>query len=424
MRDPRHYPETAPTDKPATNIGGHQRGIKPGDFCALCGAWRGSLGIEPTIDLYVDHLVSVFRELRRVLRNDGTLWLNLDDSYAGSWGAQSRRDTASNDPSWHGSQIKNHPKRASHTGALRTAGVKPKDLYGVPWLVAFALRADGWYLRSEITWAKRAPMPESVTDRPTSATESVFLLSKAEHYFYDAEAVKEAAASDHPSGNGFKRPARLTYADAAGPRGSEDQWDQVGGKRNMRNFWLLGPAPFREAHFATMPPKVVEPCILAGTSERGVCPTCGSPWSRQVKHSRTRDGQPLDGSWSVNEGGVRIGATGVGHWRDQTTTQLIGWSPTCSCNAGDPIPAMVLDPFGGAGTVGLVADRLGRDSILVELNPAYAEMARRRIDADAPERRQLEGDERHSSAIGAAIEPADALPLFASAGASDDREAA
>jgi DNA modification methylase len=134
------------------------------------------MGLEQTLDAYVTELVAVFREIHRTLRDDGTCWLNLGDSYAGSWGAQSReRYVASDDPSWHGSQIKNHPKRASNTGTIRQVGVKAKDLYGIPWRVAFALQADGWYLRQDIIWHKPNPMPESVTDRCTKAHEYIFL---------------------------------------------------------------------------------------------------------------------------------------------------------------------------------------------------------------------------------------------------------
>ena len=267
------------------------------------------IGAELSPIEYVETLVAVFREVRRVLRGDGTLWLNLGDSYAGSWGAQSRRVTESDNPSWHGSQIKNHPRRAANTGSIRVAGVKPKDLYGIPWRVAFALQADGWWLRKDIIWSKPNPMPESVTDRPTSSHEHIFLLAKSERYYFDAEAVKEGAVSDHPSGNGYDRSERISIGGAGQNKG----WEDVGGRRNIRDVWTVATRPFADAHFATFPPALIKPCILAG------CP----------------------------EGGV------------------------------------VLDPFFGAGTAGLVADRLGRDCIGIELNPEYAAMAERRIAADA-----------------------------------------
>jgi DNA modification methylase len=405
--DSRHFPEEEPTPKQATNTGSHQRGVAPGAFCGRCGAWRGELGLEPGPALYIEHIVEVFREVRRVLRSDGTLFLNLGDSYAGSWGAQGRRVTESDEPSWHSSQIKNHPKRASHTGTIRGFNLKPKDLMMMPARIALALQADGWWIRSEITWAKRAPMPESVRDRPTSATEKVFLLTKSERYFWDAVAVQEESVSDHDSGNGFKREARLSYADANGPRGNDQQWrasrpsvpkGRFGGKwadtdqpafravmqkRNMRNWWLLGPEPYPDAHFAVFPSEIPRRAILAGTSEKGVCPACGAPWVRVVDKRRTRDGEPLTGSWPVNNGGQRIGASGVGHWRDRVETTEIGWSSSCSCPAADPVPATVLDCFAGSGTSLVVADRLGRNAVGVELNPTFTEMARKRLIKDA-----------------------------------------
>jgi DNA modification methylase len=149
-----------------------------GAFCD-CGAWFGALGLEPRPSLYVEHMVEVFREVRRVLRKDGTLWLNLGDSYAGSWGAQGHRESSTNAETLSRNQIANHPKVAKQTGTIREEGLKPKDLIGIPWRVAFALQADGWYLRSDIVWSKPNPMPESITDRPTKSHEYVFLLSKS-----------------------------------------------------------------------------------------------------------------------------------------------------------------------------------------------------------------------------------------------------
>lgn len=187
---------------------------------------------------------------------------------------------------------------------------KPKDALGIPWILAFALRADGWYLRSEIIWHKPNCMPESVTDRPTSAHEHVFLLAKSERYYYDAQAIAEPSVSMHPSGNGFKRDARLSYLNPNGTsRGNENQW-QVTSTRNKRNVWTVNTHPYAEAHFATMPPKLIEPCILAGS------------------------------------------------------------------RPGD----IILDPFMGAGTTALVALQHGRRYVGIELNPAYVELATRRIE--------------------------------------------
>jgi len=197
---------------------------------------EGQLGLEPTPEEYVANLVAVFREVRRVLRTDGTLWLNLGDSYT------------------------------SGGRAPTPDGLKPKDLVGIPWAVAFALRADGWYLRSDIVWAKGNPMPESVTDRPTRAHEFIFLLSKSPRYYYDADAIREAD-SGRPSGNGFVRDHRLSYRNADGTgRGRDEQWEPGGG-RNKRSVWTVAIQPFPGAHFATFPPALIEPCVLAGSAE-------------------------------------------------------------------------------------------------------------------------------------------------------------
>jgi DNA modification methylase len=251
-------------------------------------------------------MVEVFREVRRVLRDDGTLWLNIGDSYAGSWGAQGHRGTAA---TLGRNQINNHPKRASNTGSVRGYGCKPKDLIGIPWMLAFALRADGWYLRQDIIWSKPNPMPESVRYRCTKAHEYLFLLSKGPRYFFDSEGIAEPAECDRGPGNtkpytvpGQREGANANKGGSVHKIGKRDT-------RNKRSVWNVTTKPFAEAHFATFPPDLIEPCVLAG------CP----------------------------RGGV------------------------------------VLDPFFGAGTTGLVAQRLQRDCIGIELNPEYAEMARDRI---------------------------------------------
>ena len=289
----------------------------------------GQLGLEQTPDDFVACMVEVFREARRALRKDGTLWLNLGDSYQNAKGQA------------HGVD----PKQPARRHGLRPQdvsieGLKPKDLVGIPWMVAFALRADGWWLRSDIIWHKTNPMPESVTDRPTKAHEYLFLLTKADRYHYDAEAILEPASPNTHARLSQNVAAQVGSARANGDaktngnmkavmRGSgkyaaADANDRAGSSfkdaavlhvthRNKRTVWSTRTEAFTEAHFATFPPALIEPCILAG------CPKGGT----------------------------------------------------------------VLDPFGGAGTTGLVADRLGRNAILIELNPEYAAMAERRIRRDA-----------------------------------------
>jgi DNA modification methylase len=284
----------------------------------------GQLGLEATPEEYVERMVEVFRGVRRVLRDDGTLWLNLGDSYATGGGAVGRCPGGGE----QGERFLRQGHINTQPNRMPIPGLKPKDLCGIPWRVAFALQSDGWYLRSDIIWSKLNPMPESVTDRPTKAHEYLFLLAKSKRYYFDADAVKEPVTGGaHPRGGGVNPKAGKN--EQSGDRrkvGFNERWrckqnesfsaavTGLVGERNIRTVWTIATQPFSQAHFATFPPKLVEPCIKAG------CP----------------------------EGGT------------------------------------VLDPFGGAGTTGLVADRLGRNATLIEINPDYAAMARGRIRADAP----------------------------------------
>jgi DNA modification methylase len=260
----------------------------------------GQLGLESTPDEYVSSMVDVFREVRRVLHKDGTLWLNLGDSYAG--GGSGSRDQER----WPKQSRNDH--MATH--AKKQHGLKTKDLVGIPWRVAFALQADGWYLRQDIIWHKPNPMPESVRDRCTKAHEYIFLLAKSEKYFFDVDAIKEPAK--FPSGPNNIRPADEPPGSRPGFNANiYGQLHKIGPreKRNKRTVWTVTTKPFKGAHFATFPPDLIEPCILAGS------------------------------------------------------------------RVGD----MVLDPFFGAGTTGLVAQKHGRKWIGVELNPAYVTIAEERL---------------------------------------------
>ena len=273
--------------------------------CGKCGATRTDrqIGLEQSPGEYVAQMVAVFREVRRVLSDAGTLWLNLGDSYAMS------TKGAGGD----GKQHTNAGSVLADRSHAIPIGLKPKDLVGIPWRVAFALQADGWYLRSDIIWAKPNPMPESVTDRPTKAHEYVFLLSKSARYFFDADAVREDAdpdsfRSERGPGTGAAKHAALGKMAGATPIGRTCGVHESG-RRNIRSVWTIGTQPYAEAHFATFPEALPERCIKAG------CP----------------------------EGGT------------------------------------VLDPFMGSGTTALVARRLGRNSIGVELNPDYVALAARRL---------------------------------------------
>lgn len=513
--------------------------------CGKCGARRSDeqIGLEASPAEYLRTMVGVFREIRRVLRDDGTCWVNMGDSYA-------------NDTKWGGSSGGKHVTALHGESGIgrgkRTTGLKAKDLIGIPWRLAFALQDDGWWLRQDIVWAKPNPMPESVRDRCTKAHEYLFLLAKSEKYFIDMDAIAEECSPEtHPrlAGNatasGSTRANGGTRADrpmkALAPRGADrvpSGWDTGAGdhrgtegryknedvsarmgrgpgwretgksesmdnalidvvdRRNKRSVWTIGSEPFREAHFATFPTALVEPCILAGTSAAGCCQDCGAPWTRTVE----RQAAVVDRSERQHEmGRTRMSGTQLEAARSTTT----GWRPTCICGAppgirpGDletiespastddepledpslevgragmarprradegvrpmtryeqanyarqlraappaareqmaavagaeayahyertdrsgaraipeglleawidrawieraappptwetraPVPCTVLDPFGGSGTTALVAERHHRDSVLVELNEAYAAMADRRIREEAP----------------------------------------
>ena len=341
--------------------------------CGKCGARRvdQQIGLEETPDQWVAKLVDVFREVRRVLRSDGTCWVEVGDSYAGSWTAQShvpgsRPDVIS------ATSIAAGPQK-TRTGSIPAgAPYKPKDLIGAPWLLAFALRADGWWLRSDVVWSRPNPMPESVTDRPTKSHSYLFLLSKGARYFFDQEAVREPAEYGRSVWNGDQ------WSSSKGVRGgySVEPGNGSGG-RNVRSVWEIATQPYPEAHFATYPEELVRRCILAGTSERGCCPECGAPWQRQVEVSHTEAGR---GNNNMARKGQNPDAfTGRPYeTRMLKATSTLGWHPSCG-HGLDPVPCTVLDPFGGSGTTALVARKHGRRSVLVELSETYCELAARRL---------------------------------------------
>jgi DNA modification methylase len=356
----------------------------------------GQLGLEETPDEYIANMVEVFRLVREMLADDGTLWLNIGDSYAGSWGAQGYRETPA---VISRNLIANHPKRASNTGTIRQAGLKPKDLIGIPWLLAFALRADGWYIRQDIVWSKPNSMPESVRDRCTKSHEYLFLLSKSERYFFDAEAIKEPVSGDPnaprnrwdtknyevPGQKPQKRVSRSGNKERkpGSARGCPDNtgsnvcgsvpWE--GSMRNKRSVWTIPTSPYAGAHFAVFPPALVEPCVLAGTSARGHCPECGARWVRTVERNRPESsGVSIGGYPDRRDGGIRARAragSGGGNLLATIRRTTDEWRPSCDCGH-DPVPDIVLDPFFGSGTTGEVAESLGRRWIGCEINRAYA----------------------------------------------------
>lgn len=513
------------------------------------------IGTEQTPEEYVSNLVDVFREVKRVLRDDGQLWLNLGDSYSGSWGNSGHRPELDGSPSHQREKKCSYinrsgwdERRERPPSSYKLPGLKPKDLIGIPWLIAKALQApyytgnikdekdrtwlaamidaegsicgfyherkddgsprtgihinitnsderilqkafeiypsaskhvhmknseghlgnkttyrwhvfsvegkqnliseiypyliskkkqakiawnfleyqkkakhygktpqkqevrdlrkqmvdwisqlnhgvdidlpswmneppsvyeDGWYLRQDIIWSKNNPMPESVKDRCTKAHEYVFLLTKSPKYFFDAEAIKEKAISD--KGKGVTGRGQQGSSQAVGCNGRQPQQDHsgwMGGDgetRNKRSVWQVNTKPYKGAHFATFPLALVELCIKAGTSARGVCSGCGSPYLRIVEKDSKPKGRSEGGVYTANaysrpQSAVYGKKKNLGG--DQKPSVTVDWKPPCSCNAPS-IPATVLDPFGGSGTVGEVCNYLGRNAILIELNPDY-----------------------------------------------------
>ena len=350
------------------------------------------MGLEKTPEEYIANMVEVFRLVRELLRDDGTLWLNIGDSYAGG-------GRAGKNPEYMGKH-KMFGKTGWNPGILGVpqsvpVGLKPKDLVGIPWMLAFALRADGWYLRSEIIWHKPNPMPESVTDRPTKSHEQVFLFAKNAKYFYDAIAVKEPTPRSvdeetyarmlKETGENWYPRVGANNKDEGLKHGKKFHGIAPPGGRNRRTVWTIPSAPYRGAHFATYPPALVEPCVLAGTSERGACPTCGAPWERVIEKKpstmniRVRDAKKgiLDKKSGYDETATEAEISTYGK-EEEGESKTIGWRSTCSCPPAPPVPCVVFDPFLGSGTTAQVAQSLGRNWIGCELNRAYDPMIRER----------------------------------------------
>ncbi len=346
----------------------------------------GQIGLEPTPEAFIEKMVAVFREVRRVLREDGTLWLNIGDSYA-SKPPGCGSDGVSRSSTLHGVNGVSDAYRETlrnSVGQKRNTivgGLKPKDLCMMPWRVALALQADGWWIRSVIVWAKKSPMPESCRDRPTSSWEPIFLMAKSDRYFYDGEAVKEYGAGREVFGNWID-------GQPCPDRNDNNRQNMTPTlTRNQRNVWHLGPEPYSEAHFATFPTEIPRRAIKAGTSEKGCCPMCGAGWRRAIERSTVNTRPGNTAKYRDDALGYKGHETKAGLlYRPETSTRTTGWEPGCECGAGEPVPCVVLDPFLGSGTTVAVARELGRWGVGCELNPEYAELARRRIGkAERPE---------------------------------------
>ncbi len=347
---------------------------------------EGQIGLENTPQAYIARLVEVFREVKRVMRDDGVLWLNIGDSYAA--GKAGRTDYGTGDPTSRlGPQQNGLPGNTQPGPVIQRsapAGFKPKDLMMIPTRVALALQEDGWYLRSDIIWHKLNAMPESVTDRPTSAHEHVFLLAKSERYFYDADAIRERTGNEMS----WTTYAQKTAPGATWQSGGIERYAGAnkhdGGQahpagRNKRNVWSIASQSYAESHFATMPPKLVEPCVLAGTSPRA-CEHCGAPWERVTEVERVDYGRPSGKGNRAIVGDMTSKEKSIFVTNLVPRISTIGWQPTCTCPNEGSSKCIVLDPFMGAGTVALVAIQHKRDYLGIELNPSYCELINKRID--------------------------------------------
>ena len=360
------------------NVGGSAQPFANRD-CRLCGARQqaAGIGLEPTLSDWLANIVAVSQEVWRVLRDDGTYWLNLGDAYSGSGKGPANAAIQTTNPA---AAIGRHRRVDRGPSALAAGGwtanvdgLPAKNLMGQPWRAAFALQDDGWILRSAITWVKPNPMPESVGDRPTSAYEMVFLLTKRARYFYDAEAVRETAATNNWPGIGPKH-INIRH------RGEQYQDMQSHAGRNARNVWTIPTQGRPEAHFATFPDELPRRCILAGTSEHGVCADCGAPWVRQADKELI-GGHPIRETERQKQGGKLDHGSNRAkrhHAGGVNATRTLGWQPACDHNAAR-IPATVLDPFVGSGTTVAVAQQLGRHGIGLDLNPDYLAIAAKRL---------------------------------------------
>ena len=433
---------------------------RPTHFCLRCGAWRGCLGLEPVHDClgwatgnrcgacYVCHMVEIFGEVRRVLRDDGTLWIVIGDSYATGGGPARQALDKLGERLGCGGGKKHSSKDCGR--APISKGLKPKDLCGIPARVVLALQADGWWWRNDIIWHKLNPMPESIRDRCTKSHEYVFMLAKSKRYYFDQDAIREPHKWKHVGamrkGVDSKNKGSIAFpvygkgnttgsfrAFAEGGRNKRSVWQAdnilyeflrfateqgvdidalaaafIEGQSGCKDVWTLPTKPFKSAHFAVFPPALIRPMILAGTSARGACPECSAPWERVVE----RKAMVIDRSERTHPMG-RTRPSGTMLEPAQSTT--LGWRPTCTCYDAlyrqfpkarkarkrhqrdasgnwwkrvrkrpgligwNTEPCSVLDPFLGSGTTAVVAKKLGRSYIGIELNPEYIVMAKDRL---------------------------------------------
>ena len=338
------------------------------------------LGLEDTPEEFVDNLVKVFKEVKRVLRDDGTVWLNLGDTYSSHKDCKSTPQSLAKGMQSEVAHVIEKGKSVSrNTKKLKAAGLKNKDLIGIPWRVALALQQDGWYLRQDIIWHKPNPMPESVKDRCTKAHEYIFLLSKQAKYYFDNEAIKEDAVRAGKIPKGKKYSSELADDKIGGKHTRETLNEKpVAPKRNKRSVWTVTTKPFKGAHFATFPIDLIEPCVLAGCPEK-ICVDCGKPYKRVMQKPKQLEvnRNKRSGTDDRKVGGV------LDKYNRENPPIDLGVQKQCDCETNETKAGTVLDPFAGSGTTGIVAANHARNSVLLELNEEYIKIAKKRIKEQA-----------------------------------------